>query len=112
MLDPQLLFAILTRTRDLIAQGYCKVWYAVDSNDQPTGVSSPDACRWCPEGAFFRACSEHQATLTYARLLRNLEKFIPAPNGGMCLSTWSDLPTTTQADVLALLSRAIVGAKP
>ena len=109
MIDPHLITSILTRTRDLVQQGYCKEWYAVDSNNQGVGILASEACAWCLEGAFYLAVFEHKAMLSYALLLKDLERYIPSPYQGEYLSVWSDLATTTQADVLALLERAMEG---
>lgn len=109
-LDPTILLSTLTRTYELVQRGWCQGDYAQDEDGRTAMPSSNTACRWSFSGALHRSLSEKQQGALFPQVYRVVCQLLP--QGHADPEDYSDLPTTTQADVLALLGRAIEGVNP
>jgi hypothetical protein len=49
---------VLRRAAELVAQGWCQGHYAEDAEGTGVGSASPNAVKWCLQGAVHRAASE------------------------------------------------------
>ena len=107
MLDPTLLLSILTRTHALIAKGWCQGDYAQFADGTEAFVDNPEACRWSLIGALHVVLRKDSQSDLLPQVNGYLHRFLPT--GINYAEDYSDLPTTTQADVLVLLERAMAG---
>ena len=105
MIPSSSLLLILTRTHALLTQGWCQHEYACRADGSGVTILSPDAARWSLAGALSMSLHEHQRGMQFPSLMGLLRPHLPA--GQSDPETWQDLPTTTQADVLALVTRAM-----
>ena len=107
--DSTILLSTLTRARDLIQQGWCQGDYAQYEDGSLASVGNPEACKWSITGATYTVLLECSRTDLLPRINGYLHGFLPL--GINYPEDYNDLPTTTQADVLALLDRAIEEVK-
>ena len=96
---------ILQIGRDRVARGWVQNTNATDAVGHCVDADDPSAVAWCLIGAIDPpiVSVDWQAYAPYAALWEALEQaFRSGP-----LSNYNDLPTTTQADIVALFDRAI-----
>lgn len=95
---------ILFNAKQRIERGWCQGEYALDSFGLPVLAASANAVCWCLLGAMIAA---GEARYTFHRGAWDfLMQALPEPNE-MC---WNDNPTTTKADVIAVLDEAYTKA--
>lgn len=109
------LLQILTEARELVSRGWMQGHYY-----------DPETHCYCATGAIMRAvgyllpvgipspdCMLLRESMLVA--IERMERAMPQSRfpmpGYLSLACWNDQPTTTQADVVALFDRAIVGAQ-
>lgn len=94
---------LLQNTRALIVRGWNQGTFAQNAKGEAVTSGDPEACSWCLIGALGTAAKDHETA--FDRAYDILRKLMPI--GSYSLSLWNDLPGRTQADVLALIDRAI-----
>ena len=92
------LLADLHALRDLLAQGWCQGTYARDTFGNAVDCRSSRACAWCLLGGI-------EITIPFERFPQTEHAIRTEING--CIPLWQDKPKRTQAEVLAMLDRAI-----
>jgi hypothetical protein len=99
--------AILKGARDLIAtpEAWQKGHSARDAGGAPVRSSSDRACKFCLEGAIYRAY-HFSMGLKYNSLSDALS-MVRREIGTEYVFQWNDRPETTHADVLAILDKVI-----
>lgn len=107
---------VLRKIRALIAQGWCQGDAAQDVHGHALVVGSPHATAWCLVGAVNRITlnNSYKSPWNVYTLFKNAlpdKDKIFGCTGLTSLIAWNDAPHRTQADVLALLDRAILAAK-
>ena len=108
-LDPIILLSALTRTHELVQRGWCQGDYAQLADGSFALTNDPAVCKWSVIGATYVALFDLNRTDLLPRVSGYLHNFLPP--GINYPEDYNDLPTTTQADILALLNRAIEGMK-
>lgn len=89
--------------RERVARGWTQGLYAIDLNGDKVDPTSEAASCWCAVGAIPRFVrGEH----VHGEAVAALGWAIPV-NQCVDVVGFNDLPTTTQADILALFDRAI-----
>ena len=91
---------VLIRARALLAKGWTHKVYARDSNNRIVPISSPEACKWCLDGAI-KAAAEEKGGSAYD-VIHMLDRQL-----GQSSIDWNDNPRRTQASVLRRLDRII-----
>lgn len=104
MITPEQLHTALTRTHAILTQGWCQHDYAQTAEGDWTLSDSPTAVRWSLAGALNESLRELQLSIHYSQVMQVLREQLPPPHRDP--EDWQDLPTTTLADVLALVERA------
>ena len=104
-LDPTILLSILTSTHELVKRGWCQGDYAQDADGNSVSINNSAACKWSVIGATYTVLLECNRTDLLPRVNGHLHNFLPPSINYP--EDYNDLPTTTQADILALLNRAI-----
>lgn len=94
----------LKRIRELLATGWAQRVMARDKNGGNTEYMDSDAASFCVLGAIWRARGDLE--LEPKQLIPTLWR-VTAQMGITSISKWNDDPIRTQAEVLALVDRAI-----
>ena len=106
--------AFLQRVRERVASGWCQSAVARNSQNWACEVAHPTAVKWCLTGALAREGYYADRSLTEADrtyrlgwdcLYKALDDIDPKAVSGSSLAMFND--SHTQADVLALIDRAI-----
>lgn len=96
---------ILTGMRDLIARGWVQGPWAVDKEGNSCRHDHPDAVAWCIAGASYRFFEID--VVTWIRARQRIDDLLPEFHSVSPAVTFNEVPRRTQAEVLALLDRAI-----
>ena len=103
MITPEQIQSALTRTSAILTQGWCQHDHAQTADGAWTWSGSPTAARWSLAGALNESLRELHLSMHYPRVMQTLREQLPPPHRDP--EDWQDLPTTTLADVLALVER-------
>lgn len=104
MITPAQLHAALTRTQAILTHGWCQGDFAQTAEGDWTWTNAPTATRWSLAGALNESLRELHLSIHYSQVMRVLREQLPPPHRDP--EDWQDVPTTTLADVLALVERA------
>lgn len=115
----------LIAMRELLAEEgrWCQDFYARDKNAHSTDPWDPNACQWCVMGAAIKVfgndelpsaldiehCTIGPADAYGERI--SLNELVANVVGYINVAAWQDLETTTHADVLHMLDKAILSFK-
>ena len=99
----------LTQSRAVIASGWTQGAFALNEHGNSVPCIAKSACKFCAIGGLrrttrLRGWGRRDAVL-YNRAMDMLRKCLPKPYTS--IESFNDDPTTTQADVLSLYTRAI-----
>ena len=96
---------VLEDAISLLKRGWTQHTMARDKNELPVPLTNRDACQWCLVGALAKAggAADYKTDDQHRSILNQLR----AMTGEDYVSTWNDIEFRTQADVLALLNKAL-----
>jgi hypothetical protein len=99
---------VLSNARALVARGWVQGQMAADARGETVNPSDPGACRWCPLGAIAAQSSRASCAVT-GRAKDLLRQAIRLGSGDRQaeISTYTDAPGRTLAEVLAVLDAAL-----
>lgn len=100
---------ILFDAKQRIERGWCQGEYAMTADGLPVWAENPTAVCWCLRGAMIAAGGNFgfpPRAAFQSGAWDFLMQALPEPNE-MC---WNDNPTTTKADVIAVLDEAYTKA--
>lgn len=94
----------LRKVRAKLEQGWTQGWFARDVNGDITWPRAENATCWCVYGA----CSVVTDAFAHENNVRDaIERALLGMTGSRLVDCWNDAPGRTQAEVLALVDRAI-----
>lgn len=97
---------ILFNAKQRIERGWCQGEYALDSFGLPVLAASANAVCWCLLGAMIAECGDSPFNSFQLDAWDFLTKALPEDNEML----FNDNPTTTKADVIAVLDEAYTKA--
>lgn len=95
---------VLRAGRERVARGWTQRAMARRSETIAVAPSHPNAVCWCAAGGIY---ADHRTKNSHEAAVTALERELPPGDWDGNIIAYNDLPTTTQADVLALFDRAI-----
>lgn len=98
---------ILRRVRRHVEQGWCQDSWALDADANRVYPDDPVAVAWCLLGAW--AAVESQIGGSRADVSQYIYAALP-PHAKNSMTVYNDEPGRTQAEIVALLDRAIFAA--
>lgn len=103
---------ILRRAREVLSveQSWARGAWARNADGQPVFVHAQQACSWCIRGALRLVCEDVPGTPHIDDAEALLASVLPQA-GGHPLSNFNDASSTTHADVIAAIDRAITIAE-
>lgn len=95
----------LRKMRELLANGWTQDTLAQDKTGEPVWPTNPDAVCFCIVGSTNRACSLPSTKVKIFNLLARV--LAHQADGRTDITYFNDMPGRTQAEILAVVDRAI-----
>jgi len=101
---------VLQHALHLVTRGHVKGVFAADKTGKAVKFVSSAATCFCAAGALHRSLSELNAAELNTEVFHILRTQIPVSSGEVSISSYNDLDSTTQSDVIDWFKRAIEDA--